>query len=235
MMNDDLKWVELKATLRFVEEKILRITEINGWMSTKELYEQVKDLLNDRHYILNKMFRLHVSEQEVERFREVNSHLLELTNELFKEHLKMLEFLNGNHFDEVTTVSYIELESLMDVDEGGLLFLFDDDEDYGSNFSKMAEAIAWTEDLEIHSCTNYLGEEPLIHRLDDGTTWAEGCLDLPQFKDIVVCYAVHDLCTHKNYSVPDLLRLQSYTIRHSINTKQNYTVWHNLSSMVNQQ
>ena len=158
MMDDNLKWVELKATLRFVEEKILRITEINGWTSTKELYEQVKDLLNDRYCILNKMFRLHITEQEIERFREVNSHLLELTNELFKEHLKMLEFLNGNHLDEVTTVSYIELESRMDVDEGGLLFLFDDDEDYGLNFSKMADAIAWTEDLEIHSCSAIVPE-----------------------------------------------------------------------------
>ena len=235
MMNDDLKWVELKATLRFVEEKILRITEINGWESTKELYEQVKDLLNDRHYILNKMFQLHVTEQEVERFREVNAHLLELTHEMFDEHLKILKFLEENHFDGSIPACDIEVDSQMDVDEGGLLHLFDDDTDYGSNFSKMADAIAWTEDLEIHSCSTYLEEEPFLHRLDDGTTWAEGCLDLPQFKDIVVCYAVHDLCTHKNYSVPDLLRLQSYTIRHSINTKQDYTVWHNLSSMVNSQ
>ena len=141
-MNDNLNWVELKATLRFVEEKILRITEINGWWSTKDLYEQVKDLLNDRHYILNKMFRLHITEQEVERFREVNANLLELTSEMFEEHLKILKFLKEKHFDGVTPVCDIELESRMDVDEGGLLFLFDDDEDYGSNFSKMADAIA---------------------------------------------------------------------------------------------
>ncbi len=233
-MNDDLKWGELKATLRFVEEKIIRITEINGWVSTKDLYEQVKDLLGDRHYILNQMIRLHITEQEIERFREVNAYLLELSRQLFKEHHNLVECLEINPIRDIATEGTIEVESLLDVDEGGSLLLFIDDEDYGSNFSKMADAIAWTEDLEIRSCNTYLGEKPESDHLDDGTTWAEGCLDLPQFKDIVVCYTVHDLCTHKNYSVSDLLRLQSYTIRHNIETKQTYTAWHNLSSMVNQ-
>ena len=234
-MNDDLKWVELKATLRFVEEKIIRITEINGWVSTKELYEQVKDLLNDRHYILNKMFRLHVTEQEVERFREVNAHLLELTSEMFEEHLKILKFLKENYFEEVTPACDIEVESQMDVDEGSMLHLFDDDADYGSNFSKMADAIAWTEDLEIRSCNTSLGERPESDHLDDGTTWAEGCLDLPQFKDIIVCYAVHDLCTHKNYSIPDLLRLQSYTIRHNIDVVRKNTISSGVLSVISRQ
>lgn len=88
----------------------------------------------------------------------------------------------------------------------------------------MADAIAWTEDLEIRSGSTILYEEPEPDRLDDGTTWAEGCLDLPQFKDIVVCYAVHDLCTHKNYSVPDLLRLNTYNISHHIVTDHTRSV-----------
>ena len=217
-MNDNLKWVELKATLQFVEEKILRITEINGWVSTKELYEQVKDLLNDRHYILNKMFRLHINEDEIERFQEVNSHLLKLSQEMFEEHQKMVEFLTVNFFEGVTPGSTVVVESCLDVDEGCMPYMFKEDADYGSDFSKMADAIAWTEDLEIRSCNTSLGERPESDHLDDGTTWAEGCLDLPQFKDIIVCYAVHDLCTHKNYSIPDLLRIDTFTIRHNIGT-----------------
>lgn len=233
-MNDDFKWVELKATLRFIEEKVLRITEINGWVSKKELYEQVKDLLGDRHYILNQMFRLHINEDEIERFQEVNNHLLKLSQEMFEEHRKMVKFLMVNFFEGVTPGSTVEVESCLDVDEGCMPYMFKEDADYGSDFSKMADAIAWTEDLEIRTCSTHLGEQAESDHLDDGTTWAEGCLDLPQFKDTVVCYAVHDLCTHKNYSVPDLIRLQSYTIRHNIETKQTYTAWHNLSSMVTQ-
>ena len=73
-----------------------------------------------------------------------------------------------------------------------------------------------TEDLEIRSLCTTLGEKPEPDRLDDGCSWAEGCLDVPQFDSIGVCYAVHDLCTHKNYSVPDLLRIRSYSVLNTV-------------------
>ena len=102
------------------------------------------------------------------------------------------------------------------MDEGGVVLGFEDDADYGSNFAQMIDAIAWTEDLEIRSCTSHPDETIEPDYLDDGTSWAEGCLTLSQFEDIIVCHAIHDLCTHKNYSIPDLLRIPSYTIRHTI-------------------
>ena len=227
-MNSDLmqnqKWIEQKAKLQFVEEKILRITDINGWVGTKDLYEQVKDLLCDRHYILNQMFRMHITDQETERFHEVNWHLSELSQDLFSEHRKTVEFFSVNYFDGVTLCCSVEVESLLVVDADGSLLLFKEDADYGSDFSKMADIIAWTEDLEIRSCSTNIYEKPESDHLDDGTTWAEGCLDLPQFKDIVVCYAVHDLCTHKNYTVPDLLRLNTFSISHRIVTDHSRNV-----------
>ena len=56
-MKDELlqnqEWVELKATLRFVEDKILGITDSdNNWMLKKDLCEQVKELLRDRYTIM---------------------------------------------------------------------------------------------------------------------------------------------------------------------------------------
>jgi hypothetical protein len=42
-LKDNKEWVELKAKLQFVEGKILRILDIRGWMSQKDLEEQVKD------------------------------------------------------------------------------------------------------------------------------------------------------------------------------------------------
>ena len=215
-LKDNKEWIELKATLQFVEDKINRITDNHTWVSKKELSEQVKELLSDRHFILGKMFRLHVTEQEVVRFREVNDHLLELTRKMFGEHMKLLESLKDNPILSVTCWEDVVVESRLDVDEGAEILHYDDDDDYGSNFSQMIDAIAWTEDSEIHSCFTTLGEEPEPDHLDDSTTWAEGCLDVPQFEGIGVCYAVHDLCTHKNYSVPDLLRIQSYSVLNNI-------------------
>lgn len=225
-MNKELKdrkeWIELKATLRFVEEKILGIMDESGWMLHKEFEEQVKDLLFDRHVIMNKMFRMHVTEQEVARFREVNDHLLDLTQRLYDGHSSLMDFLCVNFIESCCPGTIIQVESRLDVDEAAEVLHFNDDGDYGSNFAQMLDALAWTEDMEIRSFITNLGEKTEPDNLDDGTTWAEGCLDIPQFKDIVVCYAVHDLCTHKSYSVPDLLRIQSYNIRHCLESNRKH-------------
>jgi hypothetical protein len=187
-------------------------------MMTKELQEQVEDLLSDRHFIMDKMFRLHVTEQEVLRFREVNDHLQELSRKMFNEHKQLLDSLKDNPILSVTCWEDVVVESRLDVDEGAEILHYDDDDDYGSNFSQMIDAIAWTEDSEIHSYYTILGEKPEPDHLDNSSrwSWAEGCLDVPQFSGIGVCYAIHDLCTHKNYSVPDLLRIRSYSLQNII-------------------
>ncbi len=227
-MNKELinnkEWIELKATLQFVEKKILLIMEINGWMSQKDLEEQVKDLLLDRHVILNKMFHMHVTEQEVARFREVNDRLTSLTRQMFADHRALMETPYVNSLEDVDSDCFVEVESILDVDEGGEVLEFADDADYGSNFAQMIDAIAWTEDLEIRSCTNLPGETIEPDYLDDGTSWAESNLVIPQFEDIIVCYAIHDLCVHKNYSIPDLLRIPSYTISHTIDRTRKHSV-----------
>ena len=225
-LKDNKEWIELKATLQFVEDKINRITDNHTWVSNKELAEQVKELLSDRHFILGKMFRLHVTEQEVVRFREVNDHLLELTRKMFGEHMKLLESLKGNPVLSVTNWDDVVVESKLDVDEDAKVLRYDDDDDYGSDFLHMFDAIVWTEDLEIHSCCTTLGEKPEPDHLDNSSrwSWAEGCLDVPQFEGIGVCYAVHELCTHKNYSVPDLLRIRSYSLQNIVTGNWNHIV-----------
>ena len=224
-LKDNKEWIGLKATLQFVEDKILRIImSSKGWMMVKELENEVDDLLSERHFIMNKMFRLHVTEQEITRFREVNDHLLELTRKMFSEHAKLLESLKGNPVMSVGSWDDVVLESKLDVDEDAEVLRYDDDDDYGSDFTQMIDAIAWTEDLEIRSCYTTLGEKPESDRLDDGSSWAEGCLDVPQFDGIGVCYAIHDLCTHKNYSVPDLLRIRSYSVFNTIKVERKHFV-----------
>ena len=225
-LKDSKEWIELKATLQFVEDKINRITDNHTWVSNKELTEQVKELLSDRHFIMGKMFRLHVTEQEVARFRDVNDHLLGLTRKMFCEHKKLLDSLKDNPILSLTSWDDVVVESKLDVDEDAEVLHYDDDDDYGSNFSQMIDAIAWTEDLEIQSCYTILGEKPEPDHLDNSSrwSWAEGCLDLPQFDGIAVCYAVHDLCTHKNYSVPDLLRIGSFSVLNTIKGNRKHIV-----------
>ena len=221
---DNKEWIELGAKLQFVEDKILRIMEIRGWMSQKELEELVKDYLLDRHVILNKMFRMHITEQEVARFREVNDRLTALTRQMFANHRALMKTRYVNSIEDKDPDCFVEVESVLDVDEGGEVLEFEDDADYGSNFAKMIDAIAWTEDLEIRSCTSHPGETIEPDYLDDGTSWSESSLVIPQFEDIIVCYSIHDLCVHKNYTIPDLLRIPSYTINQTIDITRKHSV-----------
>lgn len=223
-LKDNKEWVELKAKLQFVEGKILRILDIRGWMSQKELEELVKDYLLDRHVILNKMFRMHITEREVARFREVNERITALTRQMFADHSALMETPFVNSLEDKDPDCLVYVETKLDVDEGGKVLEFEDDADYGSNFAQMIDAIAWTEDLEIRSCISHPEETIEPDYLDDGTSWAEGCLVLPQFENIIVCYSIHDICVHKNYSVPDLLRIPSYTIRHTIDNERKHYV-----------
>ena len=49
-------------------------------------------------------------------------------------------------------------------------------------------------------------------------TRAEGHLRIPQLDHLCVCYAVHALCTHMHYSIPDLLRMTTYAFNYQLNT-----------------
>ena len=33
-----------------------------------------------------------------------------------------------------------------------------------------------------------------------------------ELEDICICHAVHDICTHKPYSIPDLLRMNDFWV-----------------------
>lgn len=63
-------------------------------------------------------------------------------------------------------------------------------------------------------CNPSMTDEELdcVNTLDDGETWAEGCLMRPELDSICICHAVHDICTHKDYSIPDLLRMDDFFV-----------------------
>ena len=47
----------------------------------------------------------------------------------------------------------------------------------------------------------------MVNDLDDDETWAKGWLRNPKLDHIVMCHAIHDLATHRAFSVLDVLRL----------------------------
>ena len=65
-----------------------------------------------------------------------------------------------------------------------------------------------------------VSDDDIINDLDDGTTWAEAWLRHPKLDHLIVCHAVHDICTHKNYSIPDLLRMNTFEVSVDIKIQQ---------------
>ena len=117
--------------------------------------------------------------------------------------------------------------------EGRLVPIFDipvpcldDDSYYGSDFVRMAAILQETEKYKpgmadiscswsrvkdgSQSTTNIRTE--LSNNLDDGYSWAEGPLQHSKLSQITICYALHALCTHMNWSIPDILRIKKFSI-----------------------
>jgi hypothetical protein len=91
------------------------------------------------------------------------------------------------------------------------LFPMEEDAFYGSHWNEMLWVVSSLSRMDVHTIHN--GES---NKLDDGQTWAEGPLRVPQFEHICDCYLVHALCTHLRYSIPDLLRMTTYTCERSM-------------------
>ena len=86
---------------------------------------------------------------------------------------------------------------------------YDDDIDYGSNFTLMIKLIS---DLFHDTVLENIEEiHTRSHPLDDGQSWNEyPFIGRPEFEDIIICHAVHQLTDHQLYSIPDLIRLNDF-------------------------
>lgn len=195
----------LRRRLHAVEEEILRIAKPFDHIMNDAEEELVCEHLSTRSYILNRMFDLHATEAEIHRFEEVNERLFNLTKDFNKRHqdlqqqLSSIVTLNGEPLELSTSLYYHH-----DPDNPQLYHMEDDDF-YGSRWNEMLFVISETTHIEAELC---YGNN--LDNFDDGTTWAEGPLCIPQFEHICICHLVHALCTHQNYSIPDLLRMTTY-------------------------
>ena len=206
----------LRTMLAQCEDEIIRLAKkaegILYW--PRDVEELVREELNTRACILNHMFALHCTEAEVRRFEEVNAALLRLEEKyiLWHNHLQkqfdLIYGLDGESFVLGTAING-------SVDDDTPLFLMEEDSYYGSRWHEMLDALCENSDIEaMGTPTN----------MEDGVSWAEGPLRIPQLEHVTVCYLIHALCTHLDYSIPDILRMTTYRFDYTLNSSDFITL-----------
>ena len=204
---------QLRKRLQDCEDYILRIAKPFEGYWDKATEEVISDHLDTRQWILNEMFAKHTTEAEVRRFEVVNERLLALTRQLNERHrtlqnqMSAILTLEGEPFELETTLFYSHN------DDNPQLFEMEEDAFYGSHWNEMLWVICQNSRLD-NIC--WCGGDHICN-LDDGQTWAEGPLRIPQLDHLCVCYAVHALCTHMRFSIPDLLRMTTYAFNYQLN------------------
>lgn len=148
------------------------------------------------------MFHSHCTDDEINQFVKINEHLYAATQHMY-ERAKMVQ-------DLMLTMP---------------IHAKDDDSYYRSDFSHIIPLIS-TMDSELlkrddieYICNpteiiegKVTSKYEIVNNMDDGVSWAEGNLKHPKLSNVIICHAVHDICVHKNYSIPDLLRMNSYEV-----------------------
>ncbi len=170
---------------------------------------EISSLLTKRQIILNRMFELHCNETEVRRFEVVNTALKNIMNGFYEEHNQLREQLDMLPCMAEPNVGKLALFSVLYYlydHENPQIFEMEEDVFYGSHWDKMIWTISCMCDTGIHSWQDYDKND-----FYNGLSWADGPLDIPPLKHICVCYLAHILCLHFPYSVPDLLRMTTYS------------------------
>ena len=221
-LSQDKQLVNVRKKIQRIERKIAEVTKVDQEGFLKPLsegeHESVRELLRDRCYLLNALFA--ATPTEIERFCQVNDILFDLTKKMYSR--------SAASYRHVLTTYAPAFDDDVEI-EGRLRFVFngpesvlqlENDAYYGSDFRSMIAVLSHLDDLDIECCHNSLDltkrgdmtDEELGFKdcLNDGMTWAEGCLCRPEMNHICICHAVHDLCTHKEYSIPDLLRMNDF-------------------------
>lgn len=191
-------------------------------------YKKIKKLLNVRQTLLNELF--FATSEEIIRLKQVNSLLDELTKKMYHRTASLYRALLSSYRDEEFDDDY-EIEGTLkcnvdyDSEDGsyGTVLKLENDEFYGSDFGYMIALINEMQDREnivechigykeTHTLSMSNEELDCYDHWDDGVSWNEGELNIKELEHICICYAMHVICVHNEYSLLDLLRLNDFWI-----------------------
>ena len=241
MIEGEEKVLLLKMFVKDIEKDILEIagdvldyTLIVRKRLTPFQFELLDALLDLRGWALNSLFEVHCSDEEVRRFTAINDKLYTMTESMYERARMVNDLIKTMPLHEKDDDVEVEAKLKFWEDGAPSVLEIEDDDFYGSDFTRMIVLRSIIDsdyrsydEIERVAIYPKLVNGKLIpddteinNRMDDGTTWAEAWLRHPRLDHLIVCHAVHDICTHKNYSIPDLLRMNTFEVSVDIKIQQ---------------
>ena len=241
MIEGEEKVVLLKMLVKDIEKDIIGIAGdvldyslIIRKRLTPGQFEMLDALLDLRGWALNSLFDVHCSDEEVRRFTAINDKLYTMTESMYERARMVNELIKTMPLHEKDDDVEVEAKLKFWEDGAPSVLEIEDDDFYGSDFTRMIVLRTIIDSdyksydkIERVAIYPKLVDGKLIpddteikNDMDDGTTWAEAWLRHPKLDHLIVCHAVHDICTHKNYSIPDLLRMNTFEVSVDIKIQQ---------------
>ena len=221
-----------RAIIKNVEHRVKEVVnreENNPYFNFRNFSDTERELLDDllgmREVTLDEMM-LQPTEAEINRLLALNDKLYKLTEECFEQCRNLWRTLYHSPYKVDDRYDYW-LEGVLRyeyADNDSVLHLENDDY-YGSDFDYMIhltdELIGSAGDkmdtIVNGTCANFFETEEeamksLTNTLDDGMSWAEGYLHNKVYDKYCICYAMHALHTHMPWCLPDILRMDDFTV-----------------------
>ena len=241
MIEGEEKVLLLKMFVKDIEKDILEIAGdvldyslIIRKRLTPGQFELLDAFLDLRCWALNSLFEAHCSDEEVRRFTAINDKLYTMTESMYERARMVNELIKTMPLHEKDDDVEVEAKLKFWEDRAPSVLEIEDDDFYGSDFTRMIVLRSIIDsdyrsydEIERVAIYPKLVNGKLIpddteikNDMDDGTTWAETWLLHPKLDHLIVCHAVHDICTHKNYSIPDLLRMNTFEVSVDIKIQQ---------------
>ena len=232
------KTAQLQQFVKDIEKDILNISgDVLDLRARHDImpseYDLLEALLLKRSCALNNLFETHCTDEEVRRFTAINNQLYDMTKRMYERTKMLNELIKTMPLHEKDDDVDVEAKLKFWEDGASSVLELEDDGYYGSDFSRMIVLLAivdrdykcYDEIEQVNLCPRIVdgkvvSDDEIKNDLEDGTTWAQAWLRHPKLDHLIVCHAVHDICTHKNYSIPDLLRMNTFEVSVDIKIQQ---------------
>lgn len=183
--------------------------------------DKLVNLINTRSMVLNEMIK--PTPQEVERIKQLNDKLIGLTKEM-QENVRLMSQMREHSESKIDERYNCDIDGTLVFEYGDddAVVDLDDDGYYGSDFHYMIHLISELVAGDYQTGSPEI-ERASWHTIEDGTSWNDGSFSGHAFDGITICHALHSLADIQPYSVPDVLRMDDFVVRATLQYEREIT------------